>query len=134
MRIEIAAPRVPYMGTKTKKLIKNTAICTNPLNINILNLLKLLSIDIIFTVIDAGIILIESTYSTVSAFSYTGPIKESIDLGATSNATTIGAVKLRLILRLPGERSFINLDEAGITIYAMLEAKLLAITVIIKET
>jgi len=132
MRIEIAAPRVPYMGTKVKKLNKNTSICTNPFNISIFDLPKLLSMDIIFIVIEAGIILIDSIYNTVSAFSYSGPIKESIDRGATSNATTIGAVKLRLILRLLRERSFINLDEDGITIYAMLEAKLLATIVIIK--
>ena len=56
----------------------------------------------------------------------------SIDLGITSKATTIGAVRLRLILRLLVDRSVFKVDEDGITIYAMLEAMLATTIVIIK--
>ena len=87
-----------------------------------------------FTVIEDGIMAMASTSNTVSADSYSGPINESIDLGHTSKATTIGAVRLRLILRLLVDRSVLNVDEDGITIYAMLEATLATTMEIIKAT
>jgi hypothetical protein len=115
-RIEKAAPIVSYIGTKTKKETKNIAICRKPLNISILDLFKLLSFDIMFIVIEEGMMAIASTNNTVAADSYSGPIKERIDLGATSKATTTGAVRLRLSLRLLEDRSFFKVVEEGITI------------------
>lgn len=115
-RIEIAAPIVPYIGTKTKKEIKKVAICKSPLNTSNLDLSKLLSFDIRFAVIEEGIMATASMTKTATADSYSGPIKESIDLGATSKATTIGAIRLRLSLRLLEDRSFLNVVEEGITI------------------
>jgi len=132
--IEIAAPIVSYAGTKTKKQIKNVTICTIPVNMSILDLPKLFSFDIMFTVIEEGIMVIASTSNTGSADSYSCPINERIERGTTSKATTIGAVRLRLILRLLDDRSFFKVDEVGITIYAMLEAMLATTIVIIKAT
>jgi hypothetical protein len=131
-RIENAAPIVPYIGTKTKKETKNIAICIRPLNISILDLPKLFSFDIMFIVIEEGMIAIASTNNTATADSYSGPIKERMEFGTTSRATTTGAVKLRLILRLPTDKSFCKADDAGITMYAMLAAKLATTIVIIK--
>jgi len=116
IRIEIAAPIVPYIGTKRKKVIKKVTICKSPLNTSNLDLFKLLSFDIRFAVIEAGIMAIASITKTVTADSYSGPIKESIDLGATSKATTIGDIRLRLSLRLLEDRSFFKEVEEGITI------------------
>lgn len=101
---------------------------------SILDLPKLLSIDIEFIVIADGIILIASTSKTCPADTYSAPIKESTDSGTKSNTTTNGAVTLRLILRLLEDRSVFRLDEDGITIYAMLVAKLDTTIVIIKAT
>jgi hypothetical protein len=99
-----------------------------------LDLFKLLSLVIMFIVIEEGIMARASTNKTVCADSYSGPIKERIVLGITSKATTIGVVKLRLILRLLEDRSFFKEDEDGITIYARLVAKLATTIVIIKAT
>jgi len=131
-RIEIAAPRVSYSGTKTKKEIKNIAICRRPLTISILDLFKLLSFDIMFIVIEEGMMAIASTNNTATADSYSGPINERMDFGTTSKATTIGVVKLRLILRLLEDRSFCIADDDGITMYAMLTEKPATTMVIIK--
>lgn len=130
--IEIAAPIVSYGGTKKKKEIKNITNWTIPVNMSILDLPKLFSFDIMFIVIEEGIMAIASISNTVCADSYSGPIKDRIDLGTTSKATTIGAVRLRLILRLLVDRSVFKVDEDGITIYAMLEAMLATTIVIIK--
>jgi hypothetical protein len=81
-----------------------------------------------------GIIVMASITKTATADSYSGPIKERIDRGTTSKATTIGAVTLTLIQRLFEDRSVFNMDEDGITIYAMLEAMLATTIVIIKAT
>ena len=115
-RIEIAAPIVPYIGTKTKKEIKKVPICKSPLNTSNLDLSRLLSFDIRFAVMAEGIMAMASITKTATADSYSGPIKERIDLGATSKATTIGAVRLRLSLRLLEDRSFFKVVEEGITI------------------
>ena len=45
-----------------------------PVSISILDLLRLFSFDIMFTVIEEGIMAIASMSSTVSAASYSGPI------------------------------------------------------------
>jgi hypothetical protein len=87
-----------------------------------------------FIVIEEEIMARASTNNTVCADLYSGPIKERMDFGITSKATTIGAVKLRLILRLFEDRSFFKVDEDGITIYAMLVAKLATTIEIIKAT
>ena len=85
-----------------------------------------------FTVIDEGIIVIASTKSRFCPDSYSGPTKDKTDLGATSKSTTIGDIRLRLNLRLSEDRSLLTLDEAGITMYAMLKAKLVTKTEIVK--
>jgi hypothetical protein len=59
-RIEIAAPIVPYIETKTKKEIKKVPICKSPLNTNNLDLSRLLSFDIRFAVMAEGIIVMAS--------------------------------------------------------------------------
>ena len=115
-RIESAAPIVPNIGTKVVKSKKNAMICTVPESNSILELAKLFSFEIMFMVIEDGIMAKARMRNTSCPDSYSVPIKERIVLGATSNATTIGAVKLRLILRLLEERSFFKADEDGITI------------------
>ena len=47
---------------------------------------------------------------------------ESINFGEVINAATSGAVKLKLILMLLEDKSNLDIAEAGITIYAILEA------------
>ena len=99
-----------------------------------LDLPVLFNFDIIFTVIEDGIIASASMNNTVSADSYSEPINERIDLGITSKATTNGAVRLKLILRLAEVKSFCKVVEGGITIYAMLVAKLATTREIINAT
>jgi hypothetical protein len=47
-----------------------------------------------------------------------------ISLGATINAATIGAVKLKPSLRLPEDKSTLNSVEAGITVNDILADRL----------
>lgn len=115
-KIESAAPTVPNIGTKTIKNKKNVMICTVPESTSILELDKLFSIEIMFMVIEDGIMAKARMRRICSPDSYSAPMKERIVLGATNNTTTIGAVKLRLIRRLLEERSFFKADEDGITI------------------
>ena len=74
--IEIAAPIVSYGGTKKKKEIKNITNWTIPVNMSILDLPKLFSFDIMFIVIEEGIMAIASMSNTVCADSYSGPIND----------------------------------------------------------
>ena len=99
-----------------------------------LDLPILFNFDIMFTVIEDGIIASPNMNSTVSADSYSEPINERIERGITSKATTNGAVKLKLILRLADDKSFCNVVECGITMYAMLVAKLATTREIINTT
>jgi hypothetical protein len=85
-------------------------------------------------VIADGMILIASISSTRTADSYSGPIKLRMGPGTKSNITTIGAVRLRLILRLVEDKSLFKKNEEGMTIYAILEAKLDTTIVIIRAT
>ena len=114
--IEIAAPIIPYGGTRAKKQIKNVTICRIPIIISILDLPRLFNIEIMFTVIAAGIIDKARTVNTVSAEAYSCPINERIDFGTTNRATTNGAVRLRLILILLEDRSLFKVLDAGSTI------------------
>ena len=102
--------------------------------IRVLDLFRLFNFDIRFTVMDIGIIANASTININSADSYSLPISESTDPDATRSITTIGVVKLKLSLKPPEERSFLYTFEEGITIYAILEAKLATTRVIINET
>lgn len=130
--IEIAAPTVSYIGTRIKNKIKNVTICTIPVITSGLDFPKVLSVDIMFIVIDEGIIAMASTMSRFCPDSYSDPTKDKTDLGATSKSTTIGDTRLRLNLRLSEDRSLLMIDEDGITMYAMLEAKLVTKTEIVK--
>jgi len=130
--IEIAAPIVSYIGTKIKKKTKNVTISIIPVSASSLDFPKVLSFDIMFIVIDEGIIVIASTKSKSCPDSNSGPIKDKMDLGATSKSTTTGDTKLILNLRLSEDKSLLMVDEDGITIYAMLEAKLVTKTEIVK--
>jgi hypothetical protein len=130
--IDIAAPTVSYVGTRITKKVKNVTICTNPVTISSLDLPEVLSMDIMFIVIDEGIIAIASIRSRFCPDSYSGPTKDKTDLGATSKTTTIGDIRLRLNLRLSEDRSLLMIDDDGITMYAMLEAKLVTKTEIVK--
>jgi hypothetical protein len=130
--IEIAAPTVSYIGTRIKKKIKNVTICTTPVITSGLDFPRVLSFDIMFIVIEEGIIVMASTKSKFCPDSYSGPTKDKTDLGATSKSTTIGVIRLRLNLRLSEDRSRLLIDEDGITMYAMLEAKLVTKTEIVK--
>src|SRR5687768_13962205 len=106
----------------------------NPVMIRVFDLFRLFNFDIRFTVIDIGIIAKVSTINIDSADSYSLPINESTGPDATSSRTTIGVVKPKLSLKPPEERSFLYTFEEGITIYAILEAKLATTRVIINET
>jgi hypothetical protein len=92
---------------------------------------KLLNFDIAFIVIDEGKMQMERTSNIVSADIYCVPIIESTNLGEEINAATSGAVKLTLILVLLEDKSHLDIAEAGITIYAILEANPPVATILI---
>ena len=85
---------------------------------------KLLNFDMKFIVIEKGNIAIERTSSIVSPDTYCAPMIDSINLGEEIIAAIIGAFKLMVILELADDKSVLNLAEIGITMYAILEAKL----------
>ena len=97
---------------------------------------KLLFASILGLAISLSVLLTVSLVDQIHAakYPYSEPINERIDLGITSKATTNGAVRLKLILRLAEVKSFCKVVEGGITIYAMLVAKLATTREIINAT
>ena len=116
-----------------KKDAKNVKNSVHPITIIFLCSLLLLKPDIALNVIEKGKIPIARISNTVSPVTYWAPIIERMNLGATTKAEIIGAVKLSAILIPVDDKSLPVLEEAGITINAMLEAKLPAITLTISE-
>lgn len=66
---------------------------------------------------------IESTRSTRYPEIYCSPTRDRAYFGATRSPAINGAVRLKLILMLSVDKSLFDVEEAGITMYAMLEAK-----------
>jgi hypothetical protein len=93
---------------------------------------KLLYFEIALETIAAGSIPIASTNRMIFAEAYSGPSTLRIAPGATINAATIGAVRLNPNLRLPDDKSALDLDEAGMTVNDRLEATPAPTTLIIK--
>jgi hypothetical protein len=83
-----------------------------------------------FIVIEKGKIAIERTNSIVSPGRYCIPMTDSINLGEEIIAAIIGAFKLTLILELADDKSILNFVEIGMTMYAILEAKLPTATIL----
>src|SRR5687768_1285222 len=95
-----------------------------PIAITFLKWPRLLNLDAAFIVTAIGIIPIESTNRMIFAEAYSGPMMLRISLGATINAATIGAVKLKPSLRLPEDKSTLDCVDAGITVNDILVARL----------
>jgi hypothetical protein len=64
---------------------------------------------------------------------YSVPITDSTNLGEDMSNEIIGAVKVNPILMLPVVKSVCAKDEAGMTMYAVLEIRPAATTLIINE-
>ena len=96
-------------------------------------MLRLLNLEIDIITIDAGKIPNARTANKGPEEEYCGPIVPSTDDGSDMSAVMIGAVKLSPILMAPVEKSVFDSEDAGITIFAMLEAKLPATMLIIRQ-
>ena len=83
-----------------------------------------MNLDIEFIVIEKGKIAMERTNSIDSPVIYCVPMTESTNFGEEITAAIIGTLKLRVILELVDDKSVLDMVETGITIYAILEAKL----------
>jgi hypothetical protein len=129
--VENAAPSVPWWGTNKKNATRNITISTSPIDISLVDISKLLDFDMKFIVIEKGKIAIDRTNSIVSPGRYCVPMMDSMNLGEEITAAIIGAFKLTLILELVDDKSVLNLLEIGITMYAILEAKLPMATMLI---
>jgi hypothetical protein len=134
MRIEQAAPNVPYKGTKKTNDTRNIDICMDPIDTIFLGLLRLFNFEIAFITIAEGKMPIERISSIFSADIYCVPIIESMNWGATMSTTIKGTIKLKPILKLPEDKSVFASADAGITMNEKLEDKLAATIVIIKAT
>jgi hypothetical protein len=83
-----------------------------------------LDFEIKFIVMEKGNIAIDRIRSIGSPGRYCVPMIVSINLGEEIMAAIIGAFKLTLILELADEKSVLSLVDKGMTMYAILEAKL----------
>src|SRR5919206_2713079 len=104
--------------------IRKAIISTSPIEISLAVICRLLNFDIKFIVIEKGKIAIERTSNIGSPGTYCVPMIDSMNLGEEITAVIIGTLKLILILELADDRSVLNAAEIGITMYAILEAKL----------
>jgi hypothetical protein len=77
-----------------------------------------------FIVIEKGKIAIDRTSKIGSPGTYCVPMIDSMNLGDEITAAIIGTLKLMLILEPADDRSVLKAAESGITIYAILEARL----------
>lgn len=134
MRIEKAAPNVPYKGTKRTNDMRNTDTCIDPINTIFLGLLRLFNFETAFITIAEGKMPTERISSILSADTYCVPIIESMNCGATMSTAIKGTIKLKPILKLPEDKSVFASADAGITMNEKLEDKLAATIVIIKAT
>lgn len=134
MRIEKAAPNVPYKGTKKTNDMRKVDTCMDPIDTIFLELLRLFNFEIAFITTAEGKIPIERINSIFSADMYCVPIIESTNCGATMSTTIKGTIKLRPILKLPEDKSVFASADAGITMNEKLVDKLAATIVIIKAT
>ena len=91
-----------------------------------------LNFDIAFIIIENGKIAIERTTNVVSPDMYCVPMIESINVGDVISAAISGAVKLIPILVVTVDKSTFDVDDHGISINAILEAKVPTIKLIIK--
>ena len=64
-KIEIAAPVKPYIGDRTKNVIRNTAICKQPIMTSPLNLFEVFIFAMLLLRIAAGIMLRQSMKNDV---------------------------------------------------------------------
>ena len=89
-----------------------------------------MNFEIAFVTIERGKMVMARTISIVAADKYWLPRKDRINVGEVIKAAIIGEVKLMPILKLPEVKSFFDMLEAGMTMYAILETRLPANTVI----
>ena len=99
-----------------------------------LYLSRLLNFEIAFITIEEGKIPMERIINIISADTYSAPIIESMYLGATISTAISGEIKLKPILKLPEDKSTFDIDEIGITMNEILEAKLAVTTLIMNAT
>ena len=133
IKIDRAAPTPCKWGTKRIKLTMNPMICNDPMKSSSRDLPKIFNREIVFVAIAKGKIATESIINNISPETYSVPISESTNLEETSSKAIIGAVRLIPILMLPEVKSFWAMEDAGITIYAVLEISPPATTLIINE-
>jgi hypothetical protein len=131
IKIDQAAPMVPYIGTSTKNAARNVPTLNVPIITSFFESLVVLNFDMAFERITEGRTAALSNGRTLFAVVYSFPINPNIVFGANNKTVMIGAVKARPILRLPVERSAFVSEDAGIDMNARLDAKLPATILII---
>ena len=115
IKIEIAAPTIPYSGTNVIKEIKNATNWTQPIMIIFRESFELLNFEIEFMTIIEGKIPTDKINKAVPPGVYSGPSIERMYEGTTARAVIIGEVRLNPIRKLPSVRSDFASDEAGMT-------------------
>jgi hypothetical protein len=131
-KIAIAAPTPSKVCTNKINPTIKPITWREPITRSFLVMPKKLNRDIVFVALAKGKIPAAKINNMTCPYTYSGPITDNTSFGDDKSTEITGAVKLIPILMLPVVKSSWATDEEGITIYAVLEIRPAATTLIIR--